>query len=388
MNIGLDGSFAILKNNTTEGNYSKIVVDAISECFPRHRIYVYTPWIENRGTATTLASQSNVIIKQPRKTLNKRLWMNWKGVVEELKRHHVHLYHGLAGRLPLGIGSSHARTVVSIHSLAYAKYPKDYGWWNRTKRSFNTRQACRLADAIVTTSEHSREDLVELLGIDRERVHVIYPAVDRRFQTDNIIDAELDAVRSKYKLPKRYILVVSSLLEHKNVLAVFQAMEQMQDRDINLVLLGGETDYYRNVLHPYAERHHLLHRMLNITRAHAGDMASLYYMAEALVAPSRMEGFGLTVIEAQACGIPVITTRGTSLEEAAGDAALLFEPDDITTLTSHLDNILADDNLRQKLITAGKQNIQRFTHERLAQELDTLYHEILESKPKESAIQT
>ncbi len=377
MNIGLDGSYAILKNNTTEGNYSKIVVDAIAECFPRHKIYVYTPWIEKRGTATTLVTQANVIIKQPRKTLNKHLWMNWKGIVDELKRHHVHLYHGLAGRLPLGIGSSHARAVVTIHSLAYAKYPKDYSWLDRTKRAFNTRQACRLADAIVTTSEHTREHLVELLGVDRERVHVIYPAVDRRFQTDNIIGAELDAVRSKYKLPKRYILVVSSLLEHKNVLAVMQAMEQMQDRDINLVLLGGETDYYRNVLHPYAERHHLLHRLLHITRAHAGDMVSLYHLAEGLVAPSRMEGFGLTVIEAQACGVPVITTRGTSQEEAAGDAALFFDPDDIATLTSHLDNILTDADLRQKLIAAGKQNILRFTHERLARELDTLYHDIL-----------
>ena len=75
MNIGLDGSYAILKNNTTEGNYSKIVVDAIAECFPRHKIYLYTPWIEKRGAATTLATLANVIIKQPRKTLNKRLWM-------------------------------------------------------------------------------------------------------------------------------------------------------------------------------------------------------------------------------------------------------------------------------------------------------------------------
>lgn len=378
MNIGFDGSYAILKNNTTEGNYSKIVVDAVAECFPRHKIYVYTPWIEKRGTATSLATLANVSIKQPRKTLSKRLWIHWKGVVDEIKRHHVHLYHGLAGRLPLGIGSSHARAVVTIHSLAYAKYPKDYGWWDRTKRAFTTRQACRLADAIVTTSEHTRNDLVESLGIDRERIHVIYPAVDHRFLTTTI-KAEQDAVRSKYKLPNRYILVVSSLLEHKNVLAVLQAMEQLKDRDVELVLVGGDTDYYDNTLHPYAERHHLLHRLLHITRAHAGDMPSLYHMAEAVVAPSRMEGFGLTVIEAQACGIPVITTRDTSQEEAAGDAALLFEPDDIATLTSHLDNILTDDNLRQQLIAAGKQNIQRFTHERLAQELDTLYHNIFKT---------
>ena len=382
MNIGLDGSYAILKNNTTEGNYSKTVVDAIAESFPRHKIYVYTPWIEKRSSATTLATLANVTVKQPRKSLNKRLWMQWKGVVEELRRHHVHLYHGLAGRLPLGIGSSRARAVVTIHSLAYAKYPKDYGWWDRTKRAFNTRQACRLADAIVTTSEHTRDELVELLGVDRERVHVVYPAVDRRFLT-NTIDAELSAVRSKYKLPKRYILVVSSLLEHKNVLAVLQAMKQMQDRNIDLVLLGGDTDYYSNVLRTYAEQHHLMHRLLHITRAHAGDMAALYSMADVVVAPSRMEGFGLTVIEAQACGTPVITTRGTSQEEAAGEAALFFEPDDSATLASHLDNVLSDADLREKLIAAGKQNIQRFTHERLAQELDTLYHDILKAKPKE-----
>lgn len=378
MNIGLDGSYAILKNNTTEGNYSKIVVDALAEFFPRHKIYVYTPWIENRSTATTLAMQANVIVKQPRKSVNKKLWMHWKGLVQELRRHHIHLYHGLAGRLPCGMRKAHARTVVTIHSLAYSRYAGDYGWWNRTKKAFNTRHACRQADAIITTSEHSRQDIIDVLGINPDRIHVIYPAVDRRFLT-HIIDAELDAVRSKYKLPKQYILVVSSLLEHKNVMAVLQAMTQMQNQDIELVLLGGETGYYRHVLRPYAEHHHLMHRLLHITRAHAGDMASLYSMAQVVVAPSRMEGFGLTVIEAQACGVPVVTTSGTSQQEAAGDAALFFEPDDTATLASHLDKVLADESLRQQLINAGKLNIGRFTHERLAKELDTLYHDILKS---------
>ena len=186
-------------------------------------------------------------------------------------------------------------------------------------------------------------------------------------------------MRSKYKLPKQYILVVSSLLEHKNVMAVLQAMTQMQNQNIELVLLGGETGYYRHVLRPYAEHHHLMHRLLHITRAHAGDMASLYSMAQVVVAPSRMEGFGLTVIEAQACGVPVVTTSGTSQQEAAGEAALFFEPDDTATLARHLDQVLTDESLRQQLIDAGKQNIGRFTHERLAKELDTLYHDILKS---------
>lgn len=376
MNIGLDGSYAILKNNTTEGSYSKIVVDAISEFYPHHKIYLYTPRVESRSSASIIAIQANVNIKQPRKTPYKTLWMNWKGVVDEMNRHHVHVYHGLAGRLPLRIGKARACSVVTVHSMAYAYYPKDYNWWDRTKRAFNTRQACRKADAIVTTSEHTRDELVETLGIDKARIHVIYPAVDRRFLA-NIIDAELETVRSKYKLPKSYILVVSSLLEHKNVLAVMKAMLQMQDRDINLVVVGRETEYYRSVLHPYAERHHLTHRLLHITRAHAGDMASIYHMAQALVAPSRMEGFGLTIIEAQACGIPVITTIGTSQQEAAGEAALFFEPDDTATLASYLDRVITDDELRQRLITAGQQNIQRFTHKRLATELDTLYHDIL-----------
>lgn len=376
MNIGFDGSYAILKNNTTEGSYSKIVIDAFAECFPRHRIYVYTPRVGERSSAASLAIPANINIKQPRKTPYKTLWMNWKGVVDEMNRHHVHVYHGLAGRLPLRIGKARACPVVTIHSMAYAYYPKDYSWWDRTKRAFNTRQACSKADTIVATSEHTCDEIIETLGIDKDRIRVIYPAVDRRFMV-NIIDAELDAVRAKYKLSKRYILVVSSLLEHKNVIAVLKAMKQMQDHDINLVLVGRETDYYMNVLRPYAERNHLMHRLQHISRAHANDMASIYHMAQAVVAPSRMEGFGLTIIEAQACGIPVITTIGTSQQEAAGEAALFFEPDDTDTLAKHLDQVITDEDLRQRLITAGRQNIQRFTHQRLATELDTLYHDIL-----------
>ena len=379
MIIGVDGSYAILKNNTTEGNYSKIVVDSIAECYGRHKIYVYTPWIEHRGPATTLASQVNVTVKQPRKTLNRTLWLNWGGMVEELSRHHVNIYHGLAGRLPLRIRSSHARTVVTIHGLAFKHYAHDYRWGDRCKRAFFTRQACRLADGIVATSRHTRDELVSLMGIDPDKIRVIYPAVDKRFLGE-AIPVELDAVRSKYKLPEHYILVVSSLLSHKNVLAVLQAMEQMRDRDINLVLVGKPTGYYDNVIRKYAERHRLMHRLLHITRAHAIDMPSLYRMADVLVAPSRYEGFGLTVIEAQACNVPVITTSGTAQQEAAGEAALLFDPDDVTTLVGHLDRVLTDSDLRQQLIAAGRHNIERFTHQRLADELDDYYHQILDKR--------
>lgn len=376
MNIGVDGSYAILKNNTTEGIYTTTLIDAIAKANPRNRIYVYTPYIESRSAATKIAVQPNVDVKRPKKTWFKSLWLVWKGILKELKRHHVHVYHGVAGRLPLSIRKSHARAVVTIHSLAHKQYPQDYGWWERTKRNFFARKSCQLAHAIVVTSEHMRDDLVHAMDVDRERVHVIYPAVDRRFDSEPV-PAELASVRSKYKLPQRYILVNSSLLEHKNVMAVLQAMQQMQDHSISLVLVGVETDYYRQTLFPYAQNNHLKHRLMHITRAHGGDMAAIYRMANVVVAPSRCEGFGLTVIEAQACGVPVITTAGTSLQEAAGEGALLFDPDDTATLASHLDHVLTDEALRQRLIEAGEQNVQRFTPERMADALDTLYHSIL-----------
>lgn len=379
MIIGVDGSYAILKNNTTEGNYSKIVVDAIAECYVRHKIYVYTPQIEHRGPATTLAALANVTVKQPRKTLNKTLWLNWNGMVGEFTRHHVNVYHGLAGRLPLRIRKSHVRSVVTIHGLAYKHFAGDYGWWERVKRAFFARQACRLADGIVATSRHTRDDLVNLMGVDPDKIRVIYPAVDKRF-LGNAIAVELDAVRAKYKLPEHYILVVSSLLDHKNIKAVLQAMTQMHDQDISLVLLGNETEYYTQVLRKFAQEKRLMHRLLHITRAHAIDMPPIYRMADVLVAPSRYEGFGLTVIEAQACGVPVITTSGTALEEAAGEAALFFDPDDTATLASHLDRVLTDTALREQLIAAGRQNIERFTYKRLADELDDYYHQILDKR--------
>lgn len=377
MNIGVDGSYAILKNNTTEGNYSKIVVDAIAECYSRHKIYAYTPWVDRRGPATTLAALPNVSVKQPRNALSKTLWMNWSGVVSDMSRHRVNIYHGLAGRLPMRIGRSHAKAVVTIHGLAFKHYPGDYSLSDRIKRGWAMASACRHADAIVATSQHTRDDLVSLMGVDADKIHVVYPAVDRRF-LGRIVPAEFDAVRNKYKLPSRYVLVVSSLLEHKNIQAVLQAMKQMQDHDFNLVLVGNATNYYTNVLRPLAKRNHLMHRVLHISRAHAMDMPSIYRMADALVAPSRCEGFGLTVIEAQACGVPVITTSDTALEEAAGSAALFFAPDDIDTLASHLDRVLSDESLRQQLIGGGRQNIERFTYQTLADNLDTLYHSLLE----------
>ena len=376
MNIGFDGSYAILKNNTTEGNYSKTVVDSIAECYPRHRIFVYTPSVNNRSTATSLAVQPNVTIKQPRHSLSKTLWLHWKGMVKELQRHHIDVYHGLCGRLPLRIGACRSRSVVTIHGLSYVKYAQDYKWWSRTKQKFFATRACGDADAIVATSQIVKDDLTELMGVDPGRVHVIYPAVDKRFFT-RMVEAELDAVSDKYKLPKHYILVISSMLEHKNVLAVLRALKQMRNQDTQLVMVGSPTRYYAKVLRPYIDSNNLSQRVLHISRVHANDMASIYRLADVLVAPSRYEGFGLTVIEAQACDVPVITTTGTAQQEAAGDAALFFEPDDVPALVAHLDRVLDDEPLREQLIEAGRRNIERFTDQQLANNLDTLYHQLL-----------
>lgn len=377
MIIGLDGSYAILRNNTTEGNYSKIVIDAIAENYPKNKLYVYTPLIDKLSIATSLSIHGNVNIKVPRRTLSKTWWMSWGGVLDDMKRHHVNIYHGVAGQLPYRINHARFARVVTIHGLGFKRYASDYGYWDRARRSFVTFQACKKANRIIATSEHSRDDLMQLLGVPSEKISVVYPALDKRFYEPKI-EAELDTVRTKYKLPSRYILVVSSLVEHKNVLAVLRAMKQMQgNKDVELVIVGQDTSYYNQVIRAYAKDNKMMHRVLHIMRAHAIDMPSIFRLAEVLVAPSRLEGFGLAVIEAQSCGVPVIISQGTALEEAAGDAALRFGPDDASELASALEQVLDNATLRDELISAGNKNIERFTPKILADNLIEVYHQVL-----------
>jgi alpha-1,3-rhamnosyl/mannosyltransferase len=206
------------------------------------------------------------------------------------------------------------------------------------------------SDKIVTTSINSKNDIVELLKIDPNRVAVIYPCIDRIFSPRN--EKEIIAIRKKFSLSKDYLLYVGNPMPHKNLDRLVKAYEFLPEevkKQYNLVLAGT---------HAYSPK---IKDCITIPFVPDDDLPALYSGAKLFVFPSLYEGFGFPPLEAMACGCPVLSSDAGSLPEILGKDALYCSPVDIKGISDMILNILKDENLRQEYIKKGFARSKIFT---------------------------
>jgi len=376
MIVGFEGKKAVC-NNTGLGNYSRFVIDALSAHYPQDSFRVYSPRERNQPQLSTLLQRDNVSLHLPsRAPLGTAWWRTVSGLASQVERDGVQLLHGLSAQLPLDITRhSGIATVVTVHDLIYCRYPQYYDRVNRTIYKALCRRACRDATRVVAVSECTRRDVVEILGINPDKIDVVYQGCNALY-SQPVSDEAITQVRQRYQLPQRYLLNVGTVEQRKNVLLAVNALEQLEDKDVGLVIVGRKTAYAKQV--EDRVRHlRIAHRVHLLDNVPTADLPALYHGATAFAYPSRYEGFGIPIIEAQHCGVPVIAATGSCLEEAAGDAALMVHPDAVEEMTAAMARLLADNALRQSLIEKGYRNVQRFALQHIAHDLMTVYHHAL-----------
>ena len=289
----------------------------------------------------------------------------------------IDVFHGLdqAG-IPWFFNAG--KSVVTIHDviplvLPWA-FPRRHRWVLTTALARIRKQAER----VIVPSVAAAEDVVHFLAVERERISVIPMGCEARFQPVGEL-TRTAAIRRRYDLPPRYILFVGTLEPRKNVTILLQAFAQVmaetpQD-DLGLVIAGGRgwgsEDYLATV-----DALKLRDRVRFTGFVEDDHLPDLYRGALLLVYPSLYEGFGLPVLEAMACGTPVITSNRTSLPEVAGDAALLVDPTRPEALAAAMASILSDSDLRQVLRAKGLARAQAFTWDAVAQQTIAIYRAV------------
>jgi glycosyltransferase involved in cell wall biosynthesis len=193
--------------------------------------------------------------------------------------------------------------------------------------------------------------------------------------------ADIAQARQRYALPERYLLFVGSVQERKNVRACLLAFADVCQRGLphHLVIVGAKQWRYAEILNTL-EGLAVKDRVHFTGYVEDADLPALYTGAEAFVFPSLYEGFGLPVLEAMACGTPVITSTTSSLPEVAGEAALLVDPKDVEALAAGMERVLTDPALRTTLRERGLQQAARFTWARTAQHVVDVYRAVLGSQ--------
>ena len=254
---------------------------------------------------------------------------------------------------------SFPRNVVVIHDAAALRHPE---WYSRTYAAWQRRllpALARRAMHVVTVSEFSRGELCELLGLAPERVSVVAGGVDAAFT----VDADPAPARAALGLGRPYVLCVASQTARKNLRALVPAARALAADGVDVVVAGGQR--------PQFAREQGLEELRLLGHVDDALLPGLYAGAEAFVLPSRYEGFGLPVLEAMACGTPVVAAVTTALPATCGDAARLVEPTG-EAVRDALESLLRDPAERNRLLAAGRLRAARFTWERTARELDAL----------------
>jgi glycosyltransferase involved in cell wall biosynthesis len=368
MKVGYDAKRAFV-NTSGLGNYARNALNALQKYFPENRYTLFTP----ETKAGMLNDQEAFELVTPPESMSKLKKSMWRAyyLSEELEEHDIDLFHGLSNELPKGIHKSSVPSVVTIHDLIFLRYPEFYKLIDRKIYAEKVKYACKAAKKIIAISEQTKADIIKFTNTAPEKIEVVHQSISPLF----FAPVNTEKVKSKYKLPARFILSVGNIEERKNQLSILKGLESA-GLDIPLVLVGNPTSYC-NDIHKYLAEKGGKDKVIFLKNIPEKDLAAIYQLAELSVYISVFEGFGLPVIEAMACNCPVITSNVSCLPETAGDAAVLCSPDNIEDLGNQISKILNDGAFRNELVKKGKERAQEFQPQKYAERLVKLYNGII-----------
>ena len=270
-------------------------------------------------------------------------------------------------------------TVIHMKTMHAYTAPESLKFLNRTYRRLNYPRSARVADAIVINSESMRSEVDRYLQVDPRKLRLIYEAVDHdRFKQGDALAARASVAR--YGINKRFALFVSSLWRYKNCEGLLRAwaLAGAQVADRQLVFVGGGAAQYVARLQSLAAELGIGPDVLFVGKVPNPEIPVFYHAADVLVYPSFNETFGLPILEAMACGCPVVTSDVSAMPEIAGGAAQLCDPHDPASIAKAIGEAIAPE--RDRLRAAGLRRAAQFTWGRTAAQTLDVYREVAERR--------
>lgn len=363
MQYAIDGRY-IQDHFPGIGRYTYNLIDALARVAPDETFVVlHNPALRNtRYDVDALGRYANIEMRRvdvPTFSVREQFQLPTSG---------VRLFHCPYYIMPY---VSRVPSVVTLFDLIPLRAPDD-PFSPRVRLFFRlaVSLAARTAVRIIAPSAAARDDLTALLGVPREKITVIPLAADARFVPRPA--AEISRVREKYSLPAEYVLSVGINKPHKNLTTLIDAWQSMQHAQRTLVIAGAWDARY-----PIEQKDAGQAAIQFIRNVDNADLPALYSGAAVFVMPSLYEGFGLPLLEAMACGAPVVCSNAASLPEVVGDAALLVNPRDVGEIAGTIQRVLSDAALRDELRAKGIARAAQFTWERAAREALRVYESVV-----------
>lgn len=283
------------------------------------------------------------------------------------------LFHAPHYTLPVGLRMP---SVVTVHDIIHLRMKQYYGIPQRSYASLMVRHACRNSSAVIAVSQFAKDELIETFGITPEKVRVVHHGVEPRF-FEPIVSERLQQFREQYGIGAPFILYTGSVKPHKNIGALLEAMRIVTTKNDILLVCAGESLNDAPELQERIRASGLQHKVLSLGRLDEATLHCAYQSAAAVVLPSFYEGFGFSMLEAMASGVPAIGANAASIPEVMGDAGLLFDPYRPEELAHQIDRVLNDSALRTSLVQNGNDRVAGFRWETCAARTINVYREVL-----------
>ena len=402
MNIGIDIRCLMFPNRTGVGEHTYELLNAIFKIDGQNQYFLFYNSRQDVTAHIPLWPQQNnihyIATKWPNKLFNIAIkFLGWPKLDALISRH-GHLDYFFSPNLNFTALSKNIKQILTVHDLSFKFFPQFFSTKQRLWHlGINPKKQCRRADTIIAQSENTKRDIVDYYKIQPEKIKVVYPGVRQqnptpypspyrggsyeerpaspasvpspiRGGTEGGVSSE--QVKQKYNLPNHFILFLGTVEPRKNIIGLIEAFEKCYSSlpTPYTLVLAGAPGWNNKEIYQRAFVSPLKDKIKFIGYVDADEKPALYSLADLFVYPSFYEGFGFPVLEAMACGTPVITSNRSSLPEITGQSAYLINPNRPAEMAEAMIKMLTDNTLREHFKKMGLEQAIKFSWETAANE--------------------
>lgn len=375
--IGLDATYLSIYGKGVS-RYQYNLIKALAKIDKRNCYYVF---LNSKNILPELPQQENFCYIRIQ-ILKRIIWDQFQLPII-VRKYKLDIYHSILDTLPVASKGKFVLFLFEIpdYRIELARQSGCSSLYARLSYGYNKflfLPSLRKAKVIIASSNSTKKDLIERYKVNEKKIRTLYPAPDECFRTAND-EKDLFNTRKKYNAEAGYILHISSSDPRDNTLAVIRAYQKAQC-DLKIpqkLIIFGNVNFEGLGLEKLIAESNLKKSIIFTGRLSEEELVVLYQAADLFIEPSLFEGFGFQVVEAMACGIPVITSNTTSLPEIVGDAGILVDPIDIDGLASAMVRLLTDSEFQKLMRQKSLERAKFFSWERTARETLDIYDELL-----------
>ena len=371
MKVAIDSFEANFEERVGTGNYVYNLVKALAKIDSKNNYRLY---LKKPVSKEFYFEQKNFHFR-PLGSLTYRTFWSQMRLPVELFSHKPEILHIPAGhKIP---PFQPCKTIVTIYDTAFLTFKNYFHPSVRWRSVKFTRHAIRHADRIIAISESTKKDITDFYEVNPDRIVVIYLGVEEIYRPLNDMD-RINKIRQKYNVKSDYILFVGVLQPRKNIsrlIKAFNSLLRRKEKDYQLVIVGKKGWLYKEIFQTVKELR-LEDKVIFTGYVPREEIPILMNGAKLFVFPSLYEGFGIPLLEAMACGTPVIASKVSSIPEIVGDAGCLFDPYNEKEITEVMFDVLSKEGLRKEMSKNGLERAKLFSWEKAARETLSVYEEV------------